>query len=286
MKLLITGSKGMLGRALMRKASERNHSVTGVDIDELDITDREETLRFITSTAPEVLVNAAAYADVDGSESDRQGAFSVNADGVRNLAQGCKQSGTRLLHVSTDYVFDGTAGVPYRENAPTNPVSVYGQSKRAGEQALAGVFDDYLIVRTSWLYGPGGRNFVKSICSFAMERDELRIVEDQLGSPTYTVDLSEALLLLAGKGTTGIVHFANGGRCSWFGFAGEIVRRIGRAVRIVPIRTEELDRPAPRPAFSVLDTSRFVEVGGGSPRRWEDALAEYLREEGLLRVEP
>ena len=178
MKLLITGAKGMLGRALMRKASEQNHTVTGVDIEELDITDREKTLRFIASNAPDVVVNAAAYTDVDGSESDRQGAFAVNADGVRHLAQGCRQTGTRLLHVSTDYVFDGTAREPYPEKAPTNPLSVYGQSKLAGEQAMAGIFDDYLIVRTSWLYGPGGRNFVKSICAFAMEKDELTIVGD------------------------------------------------------------------------------------------------------------
>jgi dTDP-4-dehydrorhamnose reductase len=206
----------------------------------------------------------------------------VNRDGARNVALGCRETGTKLIHISTDYVFDGRKGEPYTENEVSHPINIYGQSKLEGEREILRLQTSdsrlqTLIVRTSWLFGKNGRNFVDTILRLSGERDELRVVDDQVGSPTYTVDLSEAIERLIDRGATGIVHCSNSGECSWYLFAREILRLKGKGgLSIIPIKSDELKRPAPRPPYSVLSNERYYNLTGYRMRSWEESLGDYL----------
>lgn len=279
-RVAILGARGMLGRELVRaceRAPERLR-VDALDLEEVDIAERAATLRVLEQLRPGVVINAAAYTNVDGCETERDLAMAVNANGPENLALACRNIGARLVHVSTDYVFDGAGREPYRPDGAVAPKSVYGQSKAEGEQRVRAIGPDHVIVRTSWLYAAHGNNFVRTMLRLAGERSELRVVNDQIGCPTYARDLAEALLRLGLGGWTGTFHLCNAGACSWFEFAREILRMAGAPVPVLPMTTAELKRPAPRPAFSVLSTEELTRTTGIRPRPWREALAECMAE--------
>jgi len=261
MKILVTGGRGQLGRSLATRARAAGHEVAAPDVDELDIT------KPIALPSCDLVINAAAYTAVDKAESERDAAFAVNRDGAAHLARACKERGVRLVHVSTDYVFDGTATRPYREDDPVAPQSVYGASKAEGERAV-GAFGG-TVVRTSWLFAEGGPSFVHTILRLARERPSLRVVADQHGCPTYAGDLAQALLELAAA-PAGIYHYCNDGATTWHAFAEAIV---GRAV--TPITTADYPTPAKRPAYSVLDTTK-VRALGIIPPHWSIGLQRVL----------
>ena len=278
-RLLITGVYGQLGRALERIASRRGLAAVAHDQDTLDIRDAAAVERCVLQVAPETVINCAAYTAVDGCESDREAAYATNADAVGHLAAACNTVGSRLVQISTDYVFSGDSRQPYTENDPTAPLGVYGRSKLRGEE-LARTADRWLIVRTAWLYGHHGRNFVEAICTQLLSgATPIRVVADQVGSPTSCDDLASAILDLELRGATGVVHAVNTGSTSWHGFAAEIARQLGIPADIVPITTGELPRPAPRPAYSVLDTSLLATLIGRRMDPWQAALARYLAQE-------
>lgn len=277
MRLLILGGTGMLGRALVEAARTRGHAALALSREQADLEDVRRLRYWAETFRPEAVINCAAYTKVDAAEGEgRQKALAVNGAAVRNVVDAAMAVGARLLHVSTDYVFDGTAREPYREDAPTNPQSVYGQSKLAGErEALA--YGRSLVVRTSWLFGPGGPNFVATMVRLIQDgRLPLRVVYDQVGAPTYTPFLAEALLDLAPLGVTGVMHYRNREPVSWHGFAVEIARLWSGTTEVVPVTTDEFPRPAPRPAYSVLDVKRFEEAAGRRVEAWEAGLADYL----------
>jgi dTDP-4-dehydrorhamnose reductase len=273
---LITGSYGQLGRAVAAACAGRGIAVEGRDIDTLDITDPEAVTAWVESAGPRAVINCAAYTAVDDCESHEDEAMAINATAVGHLAAACNRVGATLVQISTDYVFDGRGTRPYREDDPVAPTSAYGRTKLRGEE-LARTAASHLIVRTAWLFGHGGRHFVGAIRDqIEKGNPRLRVVSDQLGSPTYCDDLAEALLDLLQAGATGTVHGVNGGTTSWHGFACEIARQLGAAVEVEPVTTAEFPRPAPRPAYSVLDTERLVALIGRSMPPWQDALARYL----------
>jgi dTDP-4-dehydrorhamnose reductase len=278
MKVLILGAQGMLGKDLVPILAAKSR-VVGRDIDDLDITDQEKVQRELGALRPQVVINAAAYTDVDGCESKRDLAFSVNAEGARNIALGCATIPAKMIHLSTDYVFDGSSRVPYREEDLPNPLNIYGSSKLRGERYIQEILGDYLILRTEWLYGSHGKNFVDTILRNATQQEELRVVDDQWGAPTFTKDLSLAIDRLIGIGARGILHVTNSGSCSWFEFAREILREkipANRRAQVIPISSTELARPARRPAYSVMDCQRYEKITASKMRPWEEALKEYL----------
>lgn len=271
--ILVVGANGMLGRDLMPQLGERGR---GVDIGDMDITSLESVERVLTAVRPSVVVNCAAYTDVDGCESNQETAMQVNGEGVAHLAMATRMIGARLVQVSTDYIFDGCKGTPYLEDDAPNPLGVYGESKLAGEMNAA-VNPDHLIVRTQWLYGLHGKNFVETMLRLGAERGEVSVVDDQIGSPTWTVNLAHAILALIEKGCRGVYHAANEGYCSWNDFARAIFQEAGMAVTVTAMTTEQLNRPARRPLYSTLDCSKLLRDGGYRPQPWRDALRSYLR---------
>jgi dTDP-4-dehydrorhamnose reductase len=274
--LLILGVHGQLGRAIERCALRRGLDVTGHDVDTLDIRDQRAVETTIHGLKPATVVNCAAFTDVDACESDSESAFAVNAHAVGHLATACNAISARLVHISTDYVFAGDGTRPYGEVDHPSPRNVYGRSKLAGEE-LAATADQHLIVRTAWLYGHGGRNFVKAIrAQVEAGTDTLRVVSDQVGSPTFCDDLADAIQQLEEVRATGIVHGVNFGSTSWHGFAVEIVRLLGAHVTVTPVNTSDVPRPASRPANAVLDTTRLRSLIGHSMPAWQDGLARYL----------
>ena len=270
--ILVVGANGMLGRDLMTVLPGE---LRGVDIGEIDITSPESVRTVLLTLKPDVVVNVAAYTDVDGCETNRDLAFAVNGDGVGHLARVSADIGAKLVQISTDYVFDGGKGSPYREDDPTGPLSVYGQSKLLGEQN-ARLNPDHLIIRTQWLYGLHGKNFVETMLRLAAERTELSVVDDQIGSPTWTVDLARAIRSLIEAGARGTYHAANSGYCSWNEFARAIFAETGMKIAVKPMSTTELNRPAPRPLYSTLDCGKLVRDTGFIPQGWCEALKTYL----------
>jgi len=283
-RMLVIGAKGMLGRdliqALRRSFGAPNRpewDLIGWDLEEIDIRHEGSTISKIESLEPEIVINAAAYTDVDGCESRGDEVYSVNAEGMKHVAMGAKRCGSRVVYLSTDYVFDGRKGEPYSEEDPPNPLSVYGMSKWKGEQYLQALIQESLIVRTQWLYGRHGKNFVASVLRQAREKKILSIVDDQTGSPTYTVDLSGAIVSLVQSKSSGIFHVANRGFCTWHAFGQSILKFSGiEGVTVQPISSKALGRPATRPSFSVLDTGKFEQKTGLGLRPWEEALKDYL----------
>ena len=270
--ILVVGSKGMLGQELMGLFGS---AARGVDVEEIDITDLESVQRVLLTLKPRVVVNAAAYTDVDGCETQTELALQVNGEGVAHLAMISKEIGAKLVQVSTDYVFDGGKGSPYQEDDAPAPISIYGESKLAGEMN-ARFNPDHLIVRTQWLYGHGGKNFVETMLKLSGERSELSVVDDQIGSPTWTHDLALAIKALLDKGCSGTYHAANAGFVSWNGFAKEIFRLAGVEVEVTPMSTAQLGRPAPRPLYSTLDCGKLEQDTGFVPEPWQQALQRYL----------
>jgi dTDP-4-dehydrorhamnose reductase len=271
--ILVVGANGMLGHDLMQVLSG---DIRGVDIGDIDITSIESVRRLLFTLKPAVIINAAAYTDVDGCESRRELAMRVNGEGVGNLALMAREISARLVQISTDYIFDGRKGSPYLEGDSANPLSVYGESKLAGE-LNAGEVSDCLIVRTQWLYGVHGKNFVETMLRLAGEKKELAVVDDQVGSPTWTVDLSLAIKSLLEKGCRGIYHAANAGYCSWNEFARTIFAEAGLEMTVNPIATKELNRPARRPLYSTLDSGKLIRDTGFQPEPWLEALRKYLQ---------
>lgn len=283
MKVLATGGAGMLGAALKKVFDVPGVEYIPIDIAEADITVAENIAAFVTKISPDIVINCAAFTDVDGCETKKEIAFAVNGSGAGNVAAAAAAVGAPVIHISTDYVFDGSSSTPYVETDPVNPMGVYGASKLEGERAVAAANSRHYILRTAWLYGAGGKNFVDTIAKFAQEREELSVVSDQVGSPTYTMHLASAIktvadrVLSADAPESGIFHATGGGRCSWFEFAGEIVKlRPGKTKSIKPVTTEEFGRPAPRPAYSVMNNQKIQKTFGVSMPHWLDALKEYL----------
>jgi dTDP-4-dehydrorhamnose reductase len=256
MRLLVTGAAGMLGRDVVAAANDGGHEVVALARADLDITDAAAVRAAVLDTRPDAVVNCAAWTDVDGAEAEEAAATAVNGDGAGHLAAAAAEAGAHLLHVSTDYVFDGEAREPYREDAPTAPASAYGRSKLAGERAVTAAGGAHAIVRTAWVFGPHGRNFVDTMRRLGADRDEVRVVDDQVGSPTYTGHLAAALVRAAEDRLTGVLHVTASGRCSWFELARATFEETGTDCQVLPQTTAELGRPAPRPAFSVLASTR------------------------------
>jgi len=275
----------MLAGAVKRICPEHYHIVP-LDLPDFDITDYDLVCNTLVKVRPDVIMNCAAYTDVDACESERDRAEQVNARGPGNLARAAKLIGARLVHISTDFVFDGEKGLPYVEEDPVNPLSVYAESKASGEKAIVeSGLAAYFIVRTSWLYGPGGKNFVDTITRLAKEHDTLRVVSDQVGCPTYTEDLAQALWSLVSLHDThyGIYHYANEGQCSWYEFAQEIIsqlRKKGDSLTVkntIAIEGKDYPQPAKRPAFSVLSTEKIRQATGIRIPFWQESLKSYIR---------
>lgn len=284
-RVLVTGAGGMLGSDLVELLQEVGAQVQGLTRRELDITDPQGVEEAVARIRPQWVVNCAAFTDVDGCEEQEALAMAVNGQGPGNLARACAGHGAALLHISTDYVFDGTSRRPYMEEDPVAPLGAYGRSKLAGEEAVRGSGCRWLMVRTAWLFGRRGRNFVATILELYRSSGRLRVVDDQVGSPTYTRDLARALVRLMEVGAQGMVHGVNSGCCSWFQLAREAVRMAGGDPALVePVTSREFPRPAPRPAYSVLSTSRLRALTGSSPPPWQEGLARYLAEMGLLKA--
>jgi dTDP-4-dehydrorhamnose reductase len=274
-KILVVGARGMLGTDFVRAAAHWNHEVIPYTHADLDITDSEAVWRACVEHKPEAVVNCAAYTDVDAAEDDLRGASQVNVDGARFVALAAAEVGASVLYPSTDYVFDGGKGAPYVESDATRPLSVYGQTKAAGEAETAAANQRYFIVRSSWLFGTGGRNFVETMLALGQDQGDVVVVRDQVGCPTYTAHLADALVRLVGTTAYGIHHIAGGGECSWYEFAQEIFRQSALDVRMMSMTTAELSRPAPRPAYSVLATERAEAIYLPD---WQEGLAAYLAE--------
>ena len=283
MKILILGANGMLGRDLDMVSKEAGHRVEGFDLPELDIT--RDTVALDDLPACDWVVNCAAYTDVDRAESDGAASRAVNDHGVANVAGACVRRGVPLIHISTDYVFDGVRGRAYREDDPTNPLNEYGRSKLAGEGAFIASGVHGVIVRTQSLFGINGRSFVRAIRERLLQQaGPVKVVTDQVSSPTYTVHLARAILRLMATNRKGIVHVSASGGCSWFEFACAIANRMGATGRVLPCTSEQFPRPARRPAYSVLDKARYKEWTGDTMPTWEEGLDAYFADIGKTRA--
>jgi len=274
-KIHITGGRGMLGHALVERLGAA-HDLVPDDVEEMDIRRFDAVRTRMAEVRPDLVLHAAAYTAVDDSEKDREETYAVNALGTRNVAVAARGMGAPIVVVSTDYVFDGRKGTPYDEFDEPTPEGVYARSKRLAERWAARHHPDHWIVRTAWTYGPGGRNFVRTIIERARKDPHLRVVDDQVGSPTYTVDLADALAALIDAVPFGIYHLTNSGRASWYDLAAEALRAAGVEAEMERIDTAAAGRPAPRPAFSVLDNLCWRRAGQTPLRSWQEAVAAYV----------
>jgi len=275
MRVTIFGSSGLLGKALVSEWGE--DKIVGLNSRDADIRDAKRVQQVVRETKPEWVVLAAAYTDVDGCESNRELAFAVNRDGAVNVAAATEEVGARLLFLSSDYVFDGRKTTPYEADDPRNPQSVYGQTKAEAEIRLLDLLPHCCVARTSWLFGVGGKCFPDTILRLAASRPTLDVVDDQRGCPTYVVDLARTIIQLCRKNAEGIVHVNNAGECTWFEFAQQIVKDSGLPTTVRPVTSEQMARPAPRPAYSVLSPTRMISYGITMPD-WQDALRRYLKQ--------
>lgn len=270
--IVVVGSRGMLGQDLLSMLGER---AVGLDLPEIDITDMLSIQQALTPLSPRVVINCAAFTDVDGCEREIERAMEVNAEGVAYLAMVTAGLGAKLVHLSTDYVFDGSKRSPYLPDDLQKPLNIYGDSKLAGE-LNTDINPDNLVIRTQWLYGHHGKNFVETIINAARERGTLSVVNDQTGTPTWTVDLCRGICALIDADQRGVFHCVNSGATTWYGFAEEILRLTGIPCVLTPQASADLDRPAKRPTYAVLDTSSLTAATGYTPEPWQDALARYL----------
>ena len=279
MKVIITGAKGQLGLELTKQLKcNSKYEVVTTDRTELNIVDIKQVSDFLSKQNPDVVINCAAHTAVDLCETDIENAYRINALGPRNLAIACEKIGAKLVQVSTDYVFNGNGIRPYREDDITSPNSIYGTSKLMGENFVKEFCSKYFIVRTAWLYG-NGNNFVRTMIRLSETNKELNVVDDQIGSPTSTADLSRAIINLIDTEYYGVYHGTCEGQCSWYEFAKKIFEIKNIDIKVNPVTSEEFKRPAPRPAYSVLDNFMFKLVNLNTFRQWEDSLEEYLNNE-------
>lgn len=285
MKILVTGSNGQLGNEIRELAGRYpQYQFMFTDVAELDITNEDAVQELFASFSPEALINCAAYTAVDKAETEREMAFRINADAPEILAKACSKFNCLLVHISTDYVFDGLTWIPQKEDSPTHPVSVYAQSKFEGENRILNFADRALIIRTSWLYSAFGNNFVKTILRYGAERGKLNVVFDQTGTPTYAHDLADTILSilpssLEHKGTH-IYHYSNEGVCSWYDFAISIIRKSGIECNISPIETKDYPLPAVRPFYSVLNKEKIKKEYSIQIPHWEESLTDCLNRLG------
>ncbi len=297
MRILLTGAKGQLGREILKQAPGNACDCIGIDIAEADLTDPGQVERVMDTSRPDLLINAAAYTQVDAAETDARAAFAANRDAAAHLAAACAAARIPMVHVSTDFVFDGKKTEPYVETDPVAPLSVYGQSKAAGEEAVRRTLGQHLIIRTAWLYGVHGHNFVKSMLRLGRENRELRVVADQIGCPTFAGDLAGALLTLCRRIRNqdqvpwGTYHLCGHGAVSWHGFAQRILQIAHRldmvgAVKVTPISTAEYPTPAPRPAFSVMACEKIHTGFGIDSPPWQASLENMLKRLAKLGKEP
>lgn len=278
-RVCIVGSKGMLGQCLTNRYGGRTDPIFKFSHEDLDITDELAVRRMVRKVQPKVIINAAAYTNVDGCEDDFWNAMQVNGEGPANLAKACDKFDCKLVHVSTDYVFDGKSDKPYKEDDETNPLSGYGESKLLGEELIRTYLpDDHIIIRTSWLFAAHGRNFAKTIYSKCQTEEHLKVVNDQIGSPTLVNDLAAAIEALEKDAEPGTYHFRNSGECSWYEFAKAIVTlsRIDDRCKVLPVTSKEFSSPTQRPAYSVLDITKFSQAVNYTPRHWNDALSDCI----------
>jgi len=283
MKVLLTGSNGQLGRELTRQLTKKKINHVGYDIPEFDITDKAKMTGIIAKEQPTVIINCGALTNVDGCETQKELAMAINAAGPKSLAEIARDQDIVLVQVSTDYVFDG-GGItlngalrPYVESDPIDPKTVYGESKAAGEKAVLEITPKHFIIRTAWLYGDGN-NFVKTMLELASKHPKLTVVNDQVGSPTSTVDLAAAIIDLIHTDYYGTYHGTCQGQCSWYDFALEIFRLSGIEIPVQPVTSEEFVRPAPRPKYSVLENKALNDLKMNNFRPWQISLAEYLKD--------
>ena len=280
MKILITGANGQLGTEMKNILEAKSPGITlYTDVEELDITDSKAVGEFIAKNEITHIVNCAAYTAVDKAEEDKALCAAINVDAVKNLASAADVAGAKIIHVSTDYVFDGTAHRPYNESDKVNPVSQYGTTKRQGETALLALAPNSIILRTAWLYSPYGKNFVKTMIRLGKELPVLKVVSDQIGTPTYAADLASAIytILKSPQWIEGIYHFSNEGACSWYDFTKAIHRIAGiESCEVLPIPTEDYPTPATRPAYSILDKSKIKATYGISIPHWEESLNKCI----------
>lgn len=285
MKLLITGSNGQLGRELNKQLINRTDiTVFNTEVREdtenniipLDITDFDSVMETTRELKPDIIINCAAHTAVELCETDKENAYKINAEGPKNLAIAAKANGAKLVHVSTDYVFEGNGEKPYIETDMVNPQSVYGTTKLAGEKFVQQYCEEYFIIRTAWLYGDG-KNFVKTMLRLAENNTEIRVVSDQYGTPTSTKELAGMILYLMGKNYYGIYHGTCEGSTTWYEFAIEIFKETGKDIKVIPVTTEEYPTPTKRPAYSILENQKLNALGGYQMKHWKDALKEYLK---------
>ena len=277
--ILVMGAKGMLGRDLMNllQTSLSNDEIIGWDIEEIDIQKEGDVATKVGKLRPHIVVHLAAYTNVDGCELDEEKAFAINAEGTKHVALASASCRAKVVYLSTDYVFDGNKREPYLENESPQPLNVYGRSKLKGEQYVQDLVKDGLIIRTQWLYGRHGNNFVTSILQQAREKRVLSIVNDQIGSPTYAMDVAEAISVLIQFGAQGIFHVANSDLCTWYTFGQAILKLSGMGkVRVIPISSKDLGRPAVRPPYSVLNCQKLKKEMGLTLRPWTEALKDFL----------
>jgi dTDP-4-dehydrorhamnose reductase len=276
MKILVTGAGGQLGREMVEICRNEGHNVIGLDRLELDITDWERVNQVFGALRPDAVVHTAAYTAVDRAEAEPEAAFRVNATGTRNIAVASERIGAKCCYISTDYVFDGRKREPYTEDDERNPQSVYGKSKAAGEQFVASLCSKGFIVRTSWVYGRFGSNFVKTMLRLAGEGKTIRVVRDQVGSPTHAADLSRFLAELIGTDCYGVYHASGGGSCTWYDFARAVFEETGLPANLESCLTEEYPRPAPRPVYSVLGATAMRSNGFRELPPWREGLRNFL----------
>ncbi len=280
MRILVTGARGQLGTDLVAELAARGHHPIPADLAEMDITDRASVLAFVSETKPDALIHCAAYTATDQAEDEAELCRRVNADGTRNLALAAKAADIPMLYISTDYVFDGKGETPFAVDAPAAPLSVYGKTKYEGECAVRELLSRYFIVRIAWVFGVHGKNFVRTMLRLAETRDTLSVVNDQIGSPTYTVDLSRLLADMIVSDRYGTYHATGEGFCSWYDFACEIFRQAGKTITVHPVTSDEFPAKIKRPTNSRLDKSALDAAGFARLPAWQDALARFLIELG------
>lgn len=276
MKIIVTGANGQIGQELVSQLEKSEIMLFPFTKEQLNITNLDEVYNITGEIKPDIIINAAAYTKVDKAEEEKDLAFSVNAYGQRNLAVAAEKVDAKVCYISTDYVFDGTATEPYEEHALVNPLGIYGKSKYAGEQLTQTLNTKHFIVRTAWAYGEYGPNFVNTMLRLAEEKTEIGVVSDQIGSPTYTVDLASFIIELVKTDKYGIYHCTNTGTCSWYEFAKAIFEEVGKEIIVNPLTSDQYPTPAKRPNYSVL-SNMALRVNGFTPiRHWRDGLKDYL----------
>ncbi|WP_047986106.1 dTDP-4-dehydrorhamnose reductase [Ornithinibacillus californiensis] len=277
-KVLVTGAKGQLGMDLVSALNQADYRVYGIGKRQLDVTDFEQIMSQVSKIKPDIIIHCAAYTNVNQAEQHKDTAFLINGIGTRNIAIAAESIEAKLIYISTDYVFDGADNEPYHEFSQVNPLNVYGQSKLAGEQFVRDFHSKYYIIRTSWVFGVNGENFIKKMLHLSEQNTELTVVNDQTGCPTYTVDLARAIMQIMETNRYGIYHVSNSGSCTWYELTLELFRLTNTSVKLIPCMTEEFPSPAKRPIYSVFDHMALRLNGFDTLPHWKDALDRFVKQ--------